>query len=158
MPRAIVGLGSNLGDRHAMLCAAVAELGTLGQVVAGSDVFETSPVGGAPQGDFLNAAVALETELDPFVLLEELLLLETRLGRVRTETWGPRTIDLDLLFYADVSVTTERLVLPHPRVHERAFARYPAAQVGAPLEPGPEPGPNLGPLLPPASLSAPAAV
>jgi 2-amino-4-hydroxy-6-hydroxymethyldihydropteridine diphosphokinase len=147
MPRAIVGLGSNLGDRAAMLARAVEELAALGQVVAASDVFETRPVGGPPQGDFLNAAVALETELDPFVLLEALLALESRMGRVRAQPWGPRTIDLDLLFYGEVVVTTPRLVLPHPRVRERAFARHPAAQVGAPLEPGPAPGPSLGPLL-----------
>lgn len=148
MPRAIVGLGSNLGDRAAMLARAVDQLGTLGNVVAGSDVFETQPVGGVPQGNYLNAAIALETDLDPFLLLEELLALETRLGRVRAEPWGPRTIDLDLLFYGDVAVTTARLVLPHPRVMERPFARYPAAQVGAPLDPGPLPGTCLGPLLP----------
>lgn len=148
MARAIVGLGSNLGDRAAMLARAAAELSALGEVVAASEVFETAPEGGIEQGDFLNAAIALETKLDPFVLLEELLALETRLGRVRTaERWGPRTIDLDLLFYGDVTVTTTRLVLPHPRVRERAFARYPAAQVGAPLEPGPVPGPSLGPLV-----------
>lgn len=148
MPRAIVGLGSNLGDRAAMLHSAVRELEGLGRVVAGSDVFETRPVGGEPQGDFLNAAVALETDLDPFMLLEGLLELETRLGRVRTTPLGPRLIDLDLLFYGDVVVTTTRLILPHPRVRERSFARYPAAQVGAPLDPGPAPGPCLGPLLP----------
>lgn len=147
MPRAIVGLGSNLGDRAAMLARAARELGALGEVVATSDVFETEPVGGPPQADFLNAAVALETELDPFALLEELLALEARLGRVRGEPWGPRCIDLDLLFYGEVVVTTPRLILPHPRVRERAFARHPAAQVGAPLEAGPPPGPSLGPLL-----------
>jgi len=147
MPRAIVGLGSNLGDRAAMLTRAVEGLSAFGEVVAASEVFETEPVGEVPQGDFLNAAVALETALDPFVLLEELLALESRLGRVRGEPWGPRLIDLDLLFYGDVTVTTPRLVLPHPRVRERAFARYPAAQVGAPLDPGPAPGPSLGPLL-----------
>lgn len=148
MPRAIVGLGSNLGDRAAMLARAVEGLGTLGEVVAGSEVFETTPVGTEiPQGDFLNAAVALDTPLDPFALLEALLELEARLGRVRAEPAGPRVIDLDLLFYGDVTVTTERLVLPHPRVRQRAFASYPAAQVGAPVEPGPVPGPCRGPLL-----------
>jgi len=151
MPRAIVGLGSNLGDRAAMLAGAVRALAELGNVVAMSEVFETVPEGGTePQGDFLNAAVALETELDPFVLLEGLLELETRLGRVRRDgdsRWAPRLIDLDLLFYGEVIVTTPRLVLPHPRVLDRAFARYPAAQVGAPCEPGPPPGPSLGLLV-----------
>lgn len=153
MPRAIVGLGSNLGDRAAMLVSAVREMSALGRIVASSDVFETAPVGGPPQGEFLNAAIALETELDPFQLLEALLALETRLGRVRAPEeprWGPRPIDLDLLFYGDVSVTTPRLVLPHPRVLDRPFARYPAAQVGAPVDPGPPPGPSLGPLSTPA--------
>ena len=151
MPRAIVGLGSNLGDRLAALVGAVRALAELGRIVASSEVFETVPEGSIEaQSDFLNAAVALDTELDPFVLLEALLGLETRLGRVRTEgeaRWGPRVIDLDLLFYGEVVVTTPRLTLPHPRVLDRAFARYPAAQVGAPCEPGPPPGPSRGPLV-----------
>lgn len=135
-----------------MLASAVRELSAFGRVVASSEVFETAPVGGPPQGPYLNAAIAIETDLDPFQLLEALLGLEARLGRVRAPgdpLWGPRPIDLDLLFYGEVSVTTPRLILPHPRVLERAFARYPAAQVGAPVDPGPPPGPSRGRLSTP---------
>ncbi|MBI2897328.1 MAG: 2-amino-4-hydroxy-6-hydroxymethyldihydropteridine diphosphokinase [Deltaproteobacteria bacterium] len=137
--RAIVGMGSNVGDREAHLRVALDAIRSLGSVVAVSDVFETAAVG-PPQGPYLNAAIALDTVLEPEALLGALLEIESRLGRAREERWGPRTIDLDLLLFGERTIDLPGLKVPHPRLMERPFARFPAAQVGAPFEPGPQPG------------------
>ena len=122
MPTAYIGLGSNLGDREATIEAAVA---ALPGVIAVSRLRETAPVGVLEQPPFLNGAVALETRLSPRELLDTLLAVERGLGRERHERWGPRTIDLDLLLYADVVLDEPGLTLPHPRLHERRFALEP---------------------------------
>ena len=122
MTRAYVGVGSNLGDREATIAAALA---ALPGVVGVSTLRETEPVGVIDQPPFLNGAVALETELAPRVLLDLLLAIERDLGRERRERWGPRTIDLDLLLYADETVDEPGLTVPHPRLHERRFALEP---------------------------------
>src|SRR5579871_4635707 len=119
--RAVVGLGANLGDRLAAMRAAVGELDRTGAVVARSRVYETEPVGPA-QPRFLNAAVLVEWHGSPEELLRELLDIEARLGRVRGERWGPRAIDLDLLWADGVMAEGEELTVPHPRLRERAFA------------------------------------
>ena len=131
MPTAYIGLGSNLGDRRASLERALALLGqTAGVTVLGVSAFiETDPVGGPPQGRFLNAAAAVETALDPHALLRALLGIEDQLGRVRREENGPRIIDLDLLLYEDRIIETADLVLPHPRMHERRFVLAPLAEI-----------------------------
>jgi 2-amino-4-hydroxy-6-hydroxymethyldihydropteridine diphosphokinase len=137
MPRALVGLGSNLGDRRATLDAAVAllngtQLGGLPQtaVVARSSWYETDPVGGpGGQDEFLNGCVLLETTLAPEALLDELLRIETALGRVREVPWGPRTLDLDLLLYDDLVQSSSRLTLPHPRLSYRKFVLRGAIEI-----------------------------
>lgn len=130
--RAYVGLGANLGRREDTLSRAVQllreEEGV--EVVAVSTLRETEPVGPTDQPPFLNGAVALETGLSPRALLDALLRIEQRLGRVRDGTrWGPRTIDLDLLVHGDLTVDAPGLRVPHPRLHERRFALEPLAEL-----------------------------
>jgi 2-amino-4-hydroxy-6-hydroxymethyldihydropteridine diphosphokinase len=132
MARAYVGLGANLGDREATLRAAIAALdATEGvQVSAVSALRETEPVGYLDQPRFLNGAVALETTLAPRELLDALLAVERSLGRTRGgPRFGPRTIDLDLLLYGEESIDEQGLTVPHPRLHERAFALEPLAEL-----------------------------
>jgi 2-amino-4-hydroxy-6-hydroxymethyldihydropteridine diphosphokinase len=133
---AFVGIGSNLGDREGNLRQAVellsAEDGI--DVVVVSEIRETEPVGPVEQGPFLNGAVRIETNLDPRELLERLLAVEQRLGRLRRERWGPRTIDLDLLLYGDNVVNEPGLTVPHPRLHERRFALEPLSDLAPSLE------------------------
>src|SRR5271156_2521129 len=115
---ALIGLGSNLGDRRAALEGAIAALtATSGVFVREvSSLHETEPVGGpSGQGKYLNAAAALETTLDPSALLHVLQEIETRLGRVRSVRHGERTLDLDLLLFDDRIIDTPELVVPHPR-------------------------------------------
>jgi 2-amino-4-hydroxy-6-hydroxymethyldihydropteridine diphosphokinase len=133
---AFVGIGSNLGDREDNLRLAV-ELLSVEEgvdVTAVSEIRETEPVGPVEQGPFLNGAVRIETDLGPGELLERLLAIEQRLGRVREERWGPRTIDLDLLLYGDEAVDEPGLTVPHPRLHERRFALEPLADLAPSLE------------------------
>ncbi|MGA0146252.1 MAG: 2-amino-4-hydroxy-6-hydroxymethyldihydropteridine diphosphokinase [Ilumatobacteraceae bacterium] len=126
--RAIVALGSNLGRREAHLRFAVERLGE--SVVAQSQVFETDPVGGPDdQGAYLNMVVVLETELDPYALLRWLHRIEADAGRERVVHWGPRTLDLDLLFFDDVVITGGNLAVPHPRYAERRFVLAPLSEV-----------------------------
>ena len=132
MPRAYVGLGSNLGDREGALRAALAALdATEGiEVVAVSTFRETDPVDYLDQPRFLNAAAALDTTLAPRELLDALLEVERSLGRTREgPRFGPRTIDLDLLLYGDESFDEPGLTVPHPRLHVRAFALEPLAEL-----------------------------
>jgi len=135
---AVIGLGSNLGDRRAVLTLAALELRKLGRVAAASSIYETPPVG-PPQPLFLNAAIALSTSLEPAGLLAALLDIERRLGRVRRERWGPRTIDLDILWISGVVVDSAELTVPHPELRRRAFALRPLLDV-APLATDPRDG------------------
>ena len=146
---ALIGLGSNLGDRKAMLDGAVAALrGTSGVTVrAVSSYHETEPVGGPPgQGPFLNAAAVVETDLDPIALLGRLQAIEARFGRVREVRWGPRTLDLDLLLYGDQVIATPTLQVPHPRMAERRFVLAPLAEI-APEAVDPRSGRTIGASL-----------
>ena len=126
MTRAYVGVGANLGDRARTIRAA---LEALPGVVAISELRETEPVGVVDQPPFLNGAAALETDLSARGLLDVLLEVERGLGRERGEPnqrrWGPRTIDLDLLLYGDVTIDEPGLAVPHPRLHERSFVLEP---------------------------------
>ena len=123
---AILAIGSNLGDREAFLRMAVAELGAARQ----SQVWETEPVGGPEhQGPYLNMVVAVHTDLDPFALLRRCHRVERLAGRVRDVRWGPRTLDIDVLFYDDATIETPELTVPHPRVAERRFVLAPLAEV-----------------------------
>lgn len=125
--RAIVALGSNLGDRVAYLRHGVDSLGT---IVASSQVFETDPVGGPDdQGPYLNMVVIVATDLDPFAFLRHLNAIEASADRIRVVRWGPRTLDLDILFYDDVRIESEDLTIPHPRFAERRFVLEPLSEV-----------------------------
>ena len=119
--RAWVALGSNLGDRDAHLARARAAIGELPgtRVVAASRVEETAPLGDIPQGPYLNQMVLLETELPPRALLHSLLAIERAAGRVRGTRWGPRTLDLDIVRYDDLTLRGPGLTLPHPALGER---------------------------------------
>jgi len=135
--RAYVGLGSNLGDREALLRASLVALESdpAIEVVAVSSFRETEPVGYLDQPRFLNAVAALETTLAPRALLERLLAIERGLGRVREgPRFGPRPIDLDLLLHGDAVVAEPRLTVPHPRLHERRFVLEPLAELAPALE------------------------
>jgi len=130
--RAYVGLGSNVGDRELMLWSAIHMLAFNPEVdvVAVSSIRETDPVGLLDQPRFLNAAVALETELEARALLDLLLSVERELGRTREgPRFGPRSIDLDLLLYGEESLAEPGLEVPHPRLHERRFALEPLAEL-----------------------------
>jgi 2-amino-4-hydroxy-6-hydroxymethyldihydropteridine diphosphokinase len=146
--RALVALGSNLGDRARSIdaaCEAICRLpGTC--VVARSALHETDPVGGPPQGAFLNAAAEVETRLTPRELLSGLLEIERALGRVRREANGPRTIDLDLILYGDAVLSEPGLELPHPRFRGRGFVLEPLAEV-APATRDPVTGRTIAELL-----------
>jgi 2-amino-4-hydroxy-6-hydroxymethyldihydropteridine diphosphokinase len=138
MARAYVALGSNLGDREGTIRAALAELdGAPGvSVVAVSSLRETEPVGYLDQPPFLNGAAALETGLPARGLLDLLLAVERRFGRVRAGVppQGPRTLDLDLLLYGSARIDEPGLRIPHPRLHERRFVLEPLAELDPSLE------------------------
>lgn len=125
----VIALGSNLGDRAANLRAAVRELESQGVTIdARSAIWETPPVP-AGQPPFLNAVVAGETALEPEPLLDVLKCIEWDLGRRPGRRWGPRPIDLDILFWGDSRHESDRLTIPHPRIAERAFVLAPLAEV-----------------------------
>ena len=129
-----LGLGSNLGDREAALEEALRRLCGRGlRVALRSSTWLTEPVGGPPQGPFLNAVVSGTTALSPEGLLRACLETEREMGRVRTVRDGPRTIDIDILFYGDVRRETPGLTIPHPRLHERRFVLEPLFEIAPAL-------------------------
>jgi 2-amino-4-hydroxy-6-hydroxymethyldihydropteridine diphosphokinase len=109
--------------------AAVGELARFAKVEQTSRVYATAPIGGPPQPEFLNAAARVVYAGEPIDLLDALLAIEARFGRVRAERWGPRVLDLDLLWIDDLTLDSARLVVPHPRLHERAFALVPLLEL-----------------------------
>jgi 2-amino-4-hydroxy-6-hydroxymethyldihydropteridine diphosphokinase len=128
---AFLGLGSNVGERLATLQRPVdllAEEPSI-SIRRSSRVWETDPVGGPEQPDFLNAVVEVDTDLDPLDLLAAIDHVEARLGRFRNIHWGPRTIDIDILLIDGLVLTGERLTVPHPRMHERAFVIAPLLEL-----------------------------
>ncbi len=128
---AYLALGSNLGDRMQYLSNAIQSLERLPatHVVLRSSIYETDPVGYLHQDAFLNAAVKVETELSASALLGAALGIEAACGRVRTKKDGPRTLDIDLLFYGEAKLATKELTLPHPRLYERAFVLVPLSEI-----------------------------
>jgi 2-amino-4-hydroxy-6-hydroxymethyldihydropteridine diphosphokinase len=126
-----VGLGSNLGEREAMIRLALEELSRLPQtrLQRASSLYDTEPVGEVDQPNFLNAVAQLDTELGARQLLWNLQLIEKRLGRVRTRRWGPRTIDLDLLLYGGVVLDEPGLVVPHAELIRRSFVLVPLVEL-----------------------------
>lgn len=138
MTRVVLALGSNLGDRMAALQGALDVLfdgspdedGVPGPVaLAVSPVYETAPVGGPEQGAYLNAVVAADTASAPYALLRRTQAVEERFRRVRGVRWGPRTLDVDILAFGDLTRDDPELTLPHPRAHLRAFVLRPWADI-----------------------------
>jgi len=129
-PPVFLGLGSNLGDRESAIAGALDRLAARGfRTTLRSSLWLTEPVGGPPQGMFLNAVAGGETALAPAALLDACLATEREMGRVRAERNGPRTIDLDILLYGAERVESPGLVVPHPRLAERRFVLAPLAEV-----------------------------
>ena len=127
--KAVIALGSNLGDRELNIDSAVAEIAKIIEVTHLSTNHETDPVGGPDQPKYLNAVLIAESLLAPEELLKALLAIESQLGRVREIHWGPRMIDLDLIIVDDEKIDSPDLVLPHPRAHERRFVLEPWAEI-----------------------------
>jgi 2-amino-4-hydroxy-6-hydroxymethyldihydropteridine diphosphokinase len=137
---AYLGLGSNLGDRAATLRAAIAALEASPgiRVTRISSLYETPPWGPVPQGPYLNACIGVETTLSPRQLLDLGLAIERDHGRERAVRWGPRTLDIDLLLFGDTSLDEDGLIVPHPRMAERAFVLVPLAEIAPELTVGGE--------------------
>ncbi|MFD2444282.1 2-amino-4-hydroxy-6-hydroxymethyldihydropteridine diphosphokinase [Bacillus sp. CGMCC 1.16607] len=133
--QAFISLGSNIEDRLHYLESAVNEIGNHEQieVVKISSIYETDPVGYTDQDLFLNMVISVVTKLTPEELLSECQKIEWELGRKREIRWGPRTIDLDILLYNQENMETEKLVIPHPRMHERAFVLVPFLEIASDL-------------------------
>ena len=135
--QAYIGLGSNLDDPVQQLKSAIQALNSLphdGEMKI-SPMYQTQPVGPQEQPDFVNAVVGLKTSLSAIQLLDELQAIERAQHRERTsERWGPRTLDLDLLMYGDEVIDNERLQVPHPRLHERAFVLLPLSDIAHELD------------------------
>lgn len=128
---AYISIGSNLGDREQNLKNACSLLNKEKEIelLNTSSIYETDPVGYTDQGKFLNIVVKIETQLVAESLLEKCLEIEIELGRIREIRWGPRTIDLDILLYNNENIETEKLIVPHPRMHERAFVLVPLLEI-----------------------------
>jgi len=136
MSRVFIGVGSNEGDRLAHISQALRRLqATSGvRVIQMATICETAPIGGPPQGPYLNTVVELETDIPPHQLLPVLQAVEQQLGRKpSTERWGPRPIDLDVLLYDEQVIKTPELTIPHPRMHERRFVLEPLMQLAPQL-------------------------
>ena len=135
---AFIALGGNLGDVEITLAEALWAIDALPQTTirAQSGFYRTPAWGRTDQPDFINAAVEIRTRMPSRVLLNQLLDIEKRFGRVRRDgdRWGPRTVDLDLLMYGDETIDTPGLHLPHPRMHERVFVLVPLAEIAPGLE------------------------
>ena len=133
MPTVYLALGTNLGDRLANLRAAIDALAPSIVHRQSSHIYETPPWGYTDQPAFLNMAVKCETDLDAASLLKRLKQIEVEVGRVESFRWGPRQIDLDILFYDELVLESESLTIPHPRLHERAFVLVPLADIAPDL-------------------------
>ena len=141
---AYIGIGSNLDNPADHVVRGFSELGNLTDTnrLARSSLYASPPMGPPQQPDYINAVVRLNTALQPLVLLNALQTIEHAHGRIRHgEQWGPRTLDLDILLYGDQEIQNERLTIPHPGLHERAFMLYPLLEVAGDIE-----IPGRGPL------------
>jgi 2-amino-4-hydroxy-6-hydroxymethyldihydropteridine diphosphokinase len=129
--KAYIGLGSNLGEREAMIRLALDDLARLPAttLLRASSLYDTEPVGEVDQPNFLNAVAELDSELTARQLLWNLMLIEKRLGRIRTQRWGPRTMDLDLLLYGALVVDEPDLQVPHPELTRRSFVLVPLVEL-----------------------------
>jgi 2-amino-4-hydroxy-6-hydroxymethyldihydropteridine diphosphokinase len=130
MHKAFIALGSNLGDKRKNIEIAIEKIKEKGiKILKVSSIIETEPYGYKDQDSFLNAVCLVETSLDPFSLLRVLLNIEEEMGRKRTFKWGPRNIDLDIIFYDDLVIESEELIIPHPDAHNRTFVMGPISEI-----------------------------
>jgi 2-amino-4-hydroxy-6-hydroxymethyldihydropteridine diphosphokinase len=131
MARAVLALGANIGDAAGQIEAAIGAIADHPQItlLKQSSIIVTPPWGVLDQDDFHNGAVLIETSLEPLELLDVCLMIEEGLGRVRTQKWGPRVIDIDVIAYDRLELESERLTLPHPYAHERDFVLVPVRQI-----------------------------
>lgn len=127
--KVVIALGSNLGNREENIELAVAELNKIIDVTHLSTLYETDPVGGPQQPDYLNAVLIGESELAPRELLKAALSIESELGRVREVHWGARTIDIDLIVLGELLISSPELEIPHPRAYQRAFVLEPWLEI-----------------------------
>ncbi|MEI6518539.1 MAG: 2-amino-4-hydroxy-6-hydroxymethyldihydropteridine diphosphokinase [bacterium] len=135
MHRAWLGLGTNMGDKNTALAQAMQHIANLSatSIIKQSDIIETAAWGITDQPAFLNMAIEIQTTLPPGDLLNELLKIEETMGRVRTQKWGPRIIDIDILIYENIIMDTPELTLPHPFITQRSFVLIPLAQIAPEL-------------------------
>jgi 2-amino-4-hydroxy-6-hydroxymethyldihydropteridine diphosphokinase len=130
MHKAFIALGSNLGDKRKNIEIAIEKIKEKGiKILKVSSIIETEPYGYKDQDSFLNAVCLVETSLDPFSLLRVLLNIEEEMGRKRIFKWGPRNIDLDIIFYDDLVIESEELIIPHPDAHNRTFVMGPISEI-----------------------------
>ncbi len=129
MSTVFLSLGSNQGDRAKFLDAAIAELKTLGEILQTSSIWETKAWGKTHQNDFFNTGVRMETDFSPLKFLQSIQKIENNLGRRRTEKWGSRTIDIDILFWNENIIDLDILQIPHPLAHKRAFVLAPLLEM-----------------------------
>ncbi|KOE68987.1 2-amino-4-hydroxy-6-hydroxymethyldihydropteridine diphosphokinase [Aggregatibacter actinomycetemcomitans] len=131
MNKVYVALGSNLADPQAQLVAALRAMNQLpdSRLISVSSFYQSKPLGPQDQPDYVNAVACLETALSPFALLDELQRIEQEQGRVRLRRWGERTLDLDILLYAEQTIQSERLIVPHYDMHNREFVIIPLAEI-----------------------------
>lgn len=129
MYRVLISLGSNLGNRKINLEEALGYLSRFTGINSVSSMYITQPVGGIDQPDFMNAVAEVRTGMLPGCLLSELKRIETEMGRVKAEKWGPRIIDLDILFYGNIIIETENLLIPHPGIEDRRFVLKPLCEI-----------------------------
>lgn len=127
----LLGLGSNIGDRENNIINAIRKLESTGKITIKrySSLYSTEPVGVHDQPEFLNAVIEIDTNLSPWELLTCCLNVENLMGRIRNERWGPRNIDIDILIYHDVVISSQALCLPHPYLHERNFVLIPLSEI-----------------------------
>jgi 2-amino-4-hydroxy-6-hydroxymethyldihydropteridine diphosphokinase len=130
MPRAYLSIGSNLGDRINYLKKALEKLKQNNiQIIKSSNIIETEPYGYKEQGKFLNMAVEIDSDLEPFELMKLISKIESELGRIRTKRWGPRVIDIDIIFYDSLIINEPDLKIPHPDMQNRFFALKPLQEI-----------------------------
>lgn len=129
MPIAFIGIGSNLGNRIENCVKGVEEISTFSKIIVVSSFYETEPVDKEDQSDFINCMIKIETAHSPFELLTILNYCENKIGRKQVEKWGPRIIDLDIIFYDDLIIETNDLTIPHPRSHLRRFVLEPFSEI-----------------------------
>ena len=127
--KVVLILGGNLGDREELLNQAIGSISEKNRLIAFSAIYETQAWGSVAHGNFLNQVIQIETQFSPEKLLEKIQQIEKRLGRKRTETWGDRTMDIDILYYGNEVIDTPDLTIPHPFIQERRFVLVPLAEI-----------------------------